>query len=198
MAKGRRSFIRPLGERRYRKLFVIAAEGSKTEIQYFALFNNEKAVIHVKCIQGKQRSAPAQVLKRMRTYIEREGLRPSDEAWLVVDKDQWEEDQLAVLFQWSEKQANYGLAVSNPKFEYWLLLHFDDGSSIASPQQCIDRLRRFLPDYDKDIDIAKVMPGITTAVARAKRRDTPPSHDWPRHTGTTVYRLVAQLLADWN
>ena len=87
MAKGRRSFIRPLGERRYRKLFVIASEGSKTEIQYFGLFNSETSVIHVKCIHGKHRSAPKQVLKRMQSYIEKEGLHSSDEAWLVVDKD---------------------------------------------------------------------------------------------------------------
>lgn len=196
MATGRRSFKRPLGERRYRTLYVIAAEGSKTEIQYFGIFNSNKSVIHVKCIQGKHRSAPEQVLRRMRAYITREGLLPSDKAWVVVDKDQWDDSQLNMLLQWSEQQPNYGLAVSNPQFEYWLLLHFEDGDAIASSKQCIDRLRRFLPEYDKDIDIAKIMPGITNAVERAKRRDTPPGRDWPRNTGTFVYRLVEQLLSD--
>lgn len=192
--KGRRSLIRPLGERRYRKLFVIATEGSKTEIQYFGMFNNEKSVIHVKCLQGKHRSAPRHVLKRMREYIEKEGLLTSDEAWLVVDKDQWDDDQLDLLFQWSKSKINYGLAVSNPKFEFWLLLHFNEGNSIGTPQQCIDRLRRFLPDYDKNIDATKIKPYVVIAVERAKSRDLLSSCDWPRSIGTTVYRLIERLL----
>ena len=43
-AKKRRSLRRPLGQRRYRKLFVIAAEGEKTEPQYFSLFNNASVI----------------------------------------------------------------------------------------------------------------------------------------------------------
>lgn len=39
--KKRRSFSRPLGERRYRKLFLVAVEGSKTEPQYFAMLTHE-------------------------------------------------------------------------------------------------------------------------------------------------------------
>lgn len=194
MAKGRRPFKRALGERRYRTLFVIATEGNKTEIQYFGIFNSEKSVIHVKCIRGKHRSAPEQVLNRMCRYLAQEGLLPSDQAWLVVDKDQWDDNWLNTLYQWSKQQANYGLAVTNPKFEYWLLLHFEDGDAIATPRECIDRLRHFLPDYDKVIDLIKVLPGIKNAVSRAKRHDTPPIDDWSKRTGTTVYRLVEQLM----
>lgn len=39
MPKKLRTFQRPLGERRYKKLFVVSVEGSKTEPQYFAIFN---------------------------------------------------------------------------------------------------------------------------------------------------------------
>lgn len=45
MPPKRRKFSRPLGERRYRKLFVLAVEGSKTEPQYFAIFNDQNSVI---------------------------------------------------------------------------------------------------------------------------------------------------------
>ena len=37
MPPKRRNFRRPLGERRYRKLFIVATEGVKTEPQYFAI-----------------------------------------------------------------------------------------------------------------------------------------------------------------
>ena len=89
MPPKRRTFQRPLGERRYRKLFVIAVEGVKTEPQYFAIFNDQQAVIRVHCLKGRNDSAPPQVLKRMEGHLRQEELRSSDEAWLVVDKDQW-------------------------------------------------------------------------------------------------------------
>lgn len=45
-------FQRPLGDRRYRKLFIIAVEGSKTEPRYFDMVNSREAVIHVACLKG--------------------------------------------------------------------------------------------------------------------------------------------------
>jgi hypothetical protein len=53
----RRRFQRPLGQRRYRKLFVIAVEGAKTEPQYFATLNNQQSVIRVNCLKGKHDSS---------------------------------------------------------------------------------------------------------------------------------------------
>jgi hypothetical protein len=57
MKRGRRRFQRPPGERPYRRLFVIAAEGAKTEPQYFALFNDQQSVIKVTCLKGSHRSS---------------------------------------------------------------------------------------------------------------------------------------------
>jgi hypothetical protein len=192
----RRKFQRPLGQRRYRKLFVIAVEGAKTEPQYFATLNNQQSVIRVNCLKGKHDSSPPQVLRRMQDHLKKEALKKSDEAWLVVDKDQWTNGQLAQLNGWSQAANNYGFALSNPKFEYWLLLHFEDGTGIASSQDCSDRLKRHLPDYDKGIDPRKFpRQTIDEAIRRAKQRDNPPCPDWPRSIGgTTVYRLVENIL----
>lgn len=196
MPPKRRAFQRPLGERRYRKLFVIAAEGVKTEPHYFAIFNGQQSVIMVKCLKGRNDSAPRHVLKRMEQYLRQQTLRAADEAWLVVDRDQWTDEQLAQLHSWTQEHANYGLALSNPNFEYWLLLHFEDGTGMKSIQDCIDRLKRYLPDYDKDIDARKITrQGIEEAVRRARLRDNPPCPDWPRaFGGSTVYRLIENIL----
>jgi hypothetical protein len=195
MPPRRRSFQRPSGKRRYRKLFIIAVEGTKTEPQYFALFNNQQSIIQVNCLKGNHGSSPPQVLKRMEDHLKKETLRKSDEAWLVVDKDQWTEAQLTQLHAWSQKNDNYSLALSNPKFEYWLLLHFEDGAGITTSHECTDRLRRHLPFYDKGIDAKKITNArIDSAVRRAKIRDTPSCSDWPRHIGgTTVYKLVENI-----
>ncbi len=192
----RRRFQRPVGVRHYRKLIVIATEGSKTEPQYFSLFNNQESVIKSYCLKCRHDSAPPNVLKRMKNYLENSGLRSTDEAWLVVDRDHWTEEQLDQLYHWSEQAENYGFALSNPRFEYWLLLHFEDGCGIAGAQECSDRLKRHLPDYKKNIDPRKFMPDtIDAAISRASQRDHPPCADWPRLVGsTTVYRLVRKLL----
>ncbi len=195
MPSRRRRFRRPPGKRRYRKLFLIATEGVKTEPQYFAIFNDRDSVVHVKCLRSKHHS-PIQVLKRMEDRLRQEILLASDEAWLVVDKDQWKDEELVQLHTWSQGEDNYGFALSNPRFEYWLLLHFEDGTQIGSSRECSTRLKRHLPDYDKNIDIRKITPDmIQNAVRRAKLRDNPPCADWPRQPGsTTVYKLVESIL----
>ena len=198
MPPNRRKYRRPTGERRYRKLFLIATEGDKTEPQYFAILNDHHSVIHVDCIKSKHHSSPLQVLKRMEDRLKRETLKNSDEAWLVVDKDQWQDEQLAQLHTWSQDADNYGFALSNPKFEYWLLLHFEDGTNIGSSSECSSRLKRYLPAYDKGLDARNITPDmIEDAIRRAKARDNPPCEDWPRTFGsTTVYKLVENILSE--
>lgn len=195
MPPKRRKFQRQLGERRYRRLFVISVEGFATEPQFFSIFNDLELVIHVDCLKGKNESSPIHVLQRMKKFLKETKLRNADEAWLVVDKDQWNEEQLTKLHAWSQEHENYGFALSNPKFEYWLLLHFEDGSGVSSSRECSERLNRYLPDYQKGIDARKITKNmIDAAIRRAKDHDNPPCSDWPRTTGTTVYRLVEKLL----
>ncbi len=191
----RRKFRRTANIRCYRKLFLIATEGAKTEPTYFRLLDSQYATIHISCIKGGHASAPQQVLARMEKQLKKEDLRKGDEAWLVVDKDEWSDEQLAELFAWSETKVEFGLALSNPKFEYWLLLHFEDGTGISSSRQCSQRLALHLPGYDKGFDPRKMtFEMIQAAIDRAEQRDRPRCEDWPRHTGTTVYRLVQHIL----
>lgn len=181
-----------LGKRRYKKLFIIATEGEKTEPQYFNWFDNQ-SVIRVKCLISKH-SSPTAVLKKMQTYLVKERLSKSDEAWLVVDKDCWSDDQLDQLHNWAQTAGNYHFALSNPKFEYWLLLHFEDGKGVRNSHECSERLKKYLPDYDKSIDVKKItMKMVNEAINRAKDRD---NHNvkWPQNIGTTVYKLVENIL----
>ena len=132
----------------------------------------------------------------MTDHLEGEALKSSDEAWLVVDKDQWTEEQLTQLHQWSLQRENYGFALRNPKFEYWLLLHFEDGTGVTSTRDCTDRLKRRIPNYEKGVDTREIgQAQIDDAPRRAKKRDHPPCEDWPRSLGqTTVYRLIENIL----
>lgn len=193
MAQPSRRFTRKLGERRYHKLFLVATEGAKTEPQYFKWLNREHACVQV--IKVGHDSDPLHVLKRMKDTLAQTSSMPPWEAWLVVDKDQWTDDQLAQLHAWALEQENHGFALSNPAFEFWLLLHFEDGTGITRLNQCVAQLKKHLPAYDKKIDISKItLERVNDAIRRAKARDNPPSQDWPRTTGTTVYRLAENIL----
>lgn len=196
MARQRRKFRRPQAKRPYRKLFVISTEGRKTERQYFNLLNRLQPEKIVKTLPCQQNNSPAHVLKRMRQYIRDENLLPSDEAWLVVDRDHWPVRQLDKLNRWAKEKSNYGLAVSNPSFEYWLLLHFEKGDGITSLKKCLDRLQKYLSDYDKGIDQNKFTEkNIVAAIRRAKLRDSPSCRGWPRDSGiTTIYKLVESIM----
>ena len=196
MTKNLSTFQRPLGERRYKKLFVISVEGSKTEPQYFAIFNQPESIVLVKCLKRPStKSSPIQVLKKMKSYMWKESLRKTDEAWIVVDKDTWTEDQLKELLQWAKKNENHGFALSNPNFEYWLLLHFEDGKGFANSQECLIRLKRHLPNYKKDIDSKKItLELVAKAILRAKQRDTNQTDNLPKMWSTSVYKLVERIL----
>ncbi|WP_417909109.1 RloB family protein [Candidatus Electronema sp. PJ] len=193
MPPKRRTFGRPQGKRLYHKLFVLAVEGEKTEPEYFALFKN----VGVKCLPGTKKTSCTQVLKRLKHFLEKENVREPYEAWLVIDKDDNSEEKLQEVYKWSQLKEQYGFALSNPNFEYWLLLHFEDGSNIHSVRDCSDRLKRYLPDYNKGIDERKItVDAINKAILHAKQRDNLSCLDWPKDIyGTTVYKLIEKLLS---
>jgi len=198
----RREFKRSISKHSYRKIFLLSVEGTETEIQYFNIFNTKYSTVKVKYVDRKKYgSSPEQVLKDMEKELEQlqiKGLKNPDEAWLVVDKDKWSDEQLTELCQWAEDNTNdkYGFALSNPKFEFWLLLHFEDGKKISSAKICDEKLKRHLPNYNKNIDVKKITDErIQDAINRAKQKDTPPCKKWPKRNGSTVYKLVENILA---
>ncbi len=196
MALNRRKFERKyVAVRSYKKLFIISTEGQKTEPEYFEIFDNRNAIIKVKCLKSGKDSSPLRVLKRMEKYIKEESLLDTDEAWLVVDRDQWTEKQLSELNQWAEKKENHGFALSNPKFEFWLLLHFEDVKSVKTSKDCTAKLKKHIPDYDKSINPDKITDKmINDAITRAKSRDKGSFEDNLRSLGSTVYKVVEKIM----
>lgn len=180
----------------YHKLFIIAMEGEKTEPQYFDILREHQKEVVIKHLKGDHETAPGQVLMRMKKYLSEDTPPPPYEAWIVIDKDHSEDKDLQQIVDWAKDNSNYGFALSNPKFEYWLLLHFEDGNKVKSPQDCDTRLKKCYPNYDKKIEARKITrKRIDDAIERAKKRDNPPCADWPRDIGvTTVYRLVEEIL----
>jgi hypothetical protein len=194
MARGR--LERKVGTRRYKTLVLIATEGAKTEPRYFRMFNDERRTIrHVDVLKGKNRSEPNQVLSRMKRRLREESIRKGDQAWLVVDRDQWEEEDLRALLNWSLEADGRGLAVSHPKFEFWLLMHFENPKGVSTAGDCDHRLTQHDAGYSKSgFNLEVYRSRVRDAVEHAKQRDRPPVEDWPRTAGSTVYRVVEKLI----
>ena len=184
-----------------RKTFLICTEGTKTEPEYFEMLNSFFRSVNIKCPRSKPSgNNPRAVLKQMKRAMKELEFQDTDQAWIVMDKNQWSEGQLSEPYQWSTECENFGFAVSNPNFEYWLLLHFEDGADISSAKDVDSKLKRHMPDYNKSIDsnyfsIEKIENAVERAYQQTQEKDLEPCIDWPRSIGqTTVYKLVEQII----
>ena len=180
-----------------RKTFLICTEGTKTEPEYFEMLNSFFRRVNIKCPRSKpSQNNPRAVMRQMKREIKKLGIQDTDQAWIVTDKNEWSEEQLSEPYQWSTECENFGFAVSNPNFEYWLLLHFEDGRDIDSAKEVYSKLKSYIPNYNKSIDSSNFSKEkVENAVQRAREKDVPPCLDWPRSIGqTTVYKLVKQII----
>jgi hypothetical protein len=195
-------------------LIVIATEDSYAPKQYFeesTIFRSSRFQIETLPTEDGQ-SSPEHVLERIKNYrdekIRKNEYDDKDEFWLMLDTDHWIEPAHIPNFDKVCAEAikqNFGLAHSNPSFEVWLLLHFedlDDAVQFSNSPKVEKRLRELLGSYNKrNLDLSKYCrDNAEQAAERAKKLehreilDSPPDDRWPQKTGSHVYRLVNRLL----
>ena len=199
----KRTFERPLGEKRYRKKYVVSTEGSKTERDYLGMIQEKfgrdfSFVLLFAKSRDKHKPDPVNTLKFMEKKLKEEELESGDEAWIIVDRDKWTKEQIESLYKWAEKKENYHVAFSNPCFEVWLLFHFEEWKNYRSSKECKSRLKSYLPECDKKNMKNKIeLEHIHDAIKRARaRREVASCPDWPGEEGvTTVYQLMEKLLS---
>ena len=194
----RKRFERPKPYLTRRKRFVIATEGKQTEKIYFELFKNDDFRKNVQvCVLSTREgeSAPKHVLRRLRRHIHDAGVEEGDELWVVVDVDSWGEEALHELCHECNR-SGFRVAVSNPCFELWLLLHQEHPSAPPTVKACKQDLTRLLGQYDKaSYNVGTLASYIPHAINHARRLDSDPDAPWPRTTATRVYLLVEKLRA---
>jgi RloB-like protein len=183
-------------DRRSAKLFVIATEGKDTEKQYFEMFGNRKLKVEVLATGDDNKSAPEYVLERLNKFIETYDLNDDDEFWLVLDVDRWVKPTQLIAVCREARQKGYQLAISNPCFEIWLSLHFEDLNPKDNTCKHFQvRLRNVLGSYNKsNLDLALYKPKIQDAIDRARNLDLKSSAYWPSTLGSHVYKLVESIL----
>jgi len=191
--KGRKVGKRRVRSRPLRQRFLIVCEGKKTEPNYFHEF---RVSIEVKVVgTGKDTLDVVKHAERLRGEEERQG-RSYDQCWVVFDLDEFAANKFNGAIQ---RARNQGIqpAYSNPAFELWFLLHFENRLVPISRQECHRRLDKYLGQYEKTRLGMRLLLEASEemAIDRAERLcDSYQPHNPARDNPcTTVYQLVKEL-----
>src|ERR1700733_13496047 len=156
MAK-RESLKRRLPFRKVLPRILIVCEGTKTEPGYFEdLRQRYRSVVEVVLCQGGVPKTLVERAVEMKKEADSKAAKDEneryDEVWCVFDIDDHPKIDDAKL------QARYNgirLAISNPCFELWVLLHFQDQRAHISRTQLRAACRKHLPGYEKNLPVEK-------------------------------------------
>ena len=129
------------------KLFILSYEGTVTEKKYFQdfraskYFNNSGVIEIVPLKRPKDKgSDPFSVKKLLKEAKKEYGFKDTDEFWLIVDRDDWESihklsfEQLVIE---CKNENNFYLAMSNPCFEIWLVLHLKNLTEFSEEEKAL-------------------------------------------------------------
>ena len=185
-------------------MFIISSEGKETEPRYFKAFAFESNKWRIKIVEKRFGTDPVSVVNAAINYKNENELRKDDKIWVVIDTDFSPEDRQEKEKELTNagnscKNNGFGYAVSNPCFEFWLLLHFEENPNISSTikeqDKCLQLLKKHYPDYDKSTFNPQKFTGkVKEAVENAQKLDNDRDETWPRNHGSTVYKMVNCLL----
>lgn len=118
-----------------KKAIIISCEGRVTEFEYFSGVKNHLSsyidiVLEVHVVpKNSNPSEPKDIVKNLEEYITNtyDYQSDHDECWLVLDREKVPARKTNILaIAPSCKSKNYNIAITNPTFEFWLLLHLEN------------------------------------------------------------------------
>jgi RloB-like protein len=166
----------------------------QTEKQYLDGLRRHFRDSPVRLVVRPEVGAPSQLVEHAAKLWQRDK-DGFDEVWCVFDVDEFGDDIATAVT--IARRAKILLAISNPCFEFWLLLHFCDhtawlnGAAAAKTKLC-----GHLAGYDKTkLDFAIVASGVAEAIGRG-RRLTESGRTHADNPSTTMWRLAATMAGE--
>jgi hypothetical protein len=213
MPREREEFFRESNTSEREKIFVLAFEGNITEEKYFSEFKNsnkfhdELIYLHLlKRSVDDTNSSPNHVFSKLKKEAKDEfNFRKGDELWMIIDTDRWK--SIPKIIEACNDLENMFVAVSNPCFEFWLLLHIKDvqeyneeelellfkNKKIGKKNYIDLKIKDIVGSYNKtNLKTDDFLPNIDKAVLRAKNLDQP-QEEYPTKLGTHVYKLIEKI-----
>jgi RloB-like protein len=152
---------------------LIVCEGKVTEREYFLGFANACENPRVRVEIAREVGVPLTVVtiaRRRKKEADKEAVSEKDEnlrfdsVWAVFDVD--EHPGIPRAIEMARDHA-INLCVSNPAFELWLLLHFQDQPGMKGRNDVRKLLHKYITNYDKRVDYENYQSGYHLAVKRA-------------------------------
>jgi hypothetical protein len=159
------------GNRKPERKIIIVCEGKKTEINYFNGFKIRGSGVEIIPLHGKC-TDPMNII----SYAEEKmyhkwsiDLDEGDEVWCAFDVDENSNSTIKDACTHA-KTKNIQVALSNPSFELWFLLHFKEVFSPISRQDVIKELKLYIPHYEKNQKINhQLSDNLAHALVRARK-----------------------------
>jgi hypothetical protein len=173
-----------------RSRLLVVCGTAKTEEQYFRGLRSSVANRAVDVVLVNRPRSPLEVVRYAIGYV-RDAAKDFDETWCVFDVDQFDISSAIDV----ATDFDVALGVSNPCFELWLLLHYENCRRFQNA--CNDtegKLKRFVPAYDKAfLRFSDFAGGVVDAIARAKALD-PSGQRNTINPSTSVWRLAEKIM----
>jgi hypothetical protein len=174
-----RPLKRKVATRPPRKTLVVFCEGEKTEPQYLLAlkqqpFIKDAAAVDIRVETGRGGAVPLTLVTLATAARAKSAAEEAevDEFWCVFDVE-WPRNHPHLPDAIARAEANdIKLAISNPCFELWLILHYLDHGSWLENSQAVELRRQLDGSTNKSLDAAKYMPRIEDAVRHAAALDT--------------------------
>ena len=162
------------------KTFLIVVEGKQTERLYFDEFRKrlelkaaDVVIEHAGATDPQNMVTTAVTLRDKRAEAAKKSvlLAPYDEVWVVFDREATHHvrgKQLpAAISKAAEEEIS--VALSNPSFEFWLLLHYVFTTKPFSDAQAVIReLKKHIPKYKKRLfPLDELFALLRTAIKNA-------------------------------
>ena len=183
MARGK---IEKRGQRRrkIKPVILIVTEGSQTEPKYFEHYRNRQTNIDIRVVGSRTSGGETDYLSLIRKAVEYQNknqisVSEGDSVWVVADGDVnynnpdpiTAKDNLLSKARKMADAKGIQIALSNPCFEFWYLLHFQYTTKFFKDYPAVkNALTTYLPDYEKAGDVYNQLAEHTAiAIQNAKR-----------------------------
>jgi len=193
-ARRRSGFRKP-----YPKILIIC-EGQQEEC-YFNLWKKQLSPREIKVIPISIRGGNP-IICVQRALAERKNIAAwddyRDQCWCCFDAERTEERGVFLEAIHEATNKNIKLATSVPSFEYWILLHFQQGNSPFQNSRDLDKkICKLIPDYHHGKDISKILFPLTSEAVknaeylREQNRQGWENYDYP---STQVDLLITEFM----
>ena len=187
-----------------RRRILVVCEGKKTEPLYFRALIREEALKLVEVVIDDKSGVPKTLVERsihLKKDAARDAKREGDDflrydaVWCVFDVDS--HPNLPEAKQ-QARDNGVNLAISNPCFELWLLLHFQDHTAFIDRKKLQRACSERMPGYKKEAPYEVLRGTYEEAVARAESLERRHNRDGSpgENPSTDVFKLTTVLMSE--